>query len=143
MTVEAVTIRKFAAKSQHDRVQRLKHLAVFIGRSPDLATFEDLRRYQLHLATSGAGVPTINQAVSTLRFFFKVTLKRYDIVEHTHFVHEPRKRPVVLDVGEVARLLDALPAPTMAIGIAGSCIRSGVRGRVFNVVDLVNRLVRQ
>jgi hypothetical protein len=34
-------------------------------------------------------VPTLNQAVSTLRFFFRVTLKRYEIVEHTYFVHEP------------------------------------------------------
>lgn len=47
---------------------------------------------------------------STLRFFFKVTLWRGDIVEHTHVIHEPRKLPVVLDVEEVARLLDAAPA---------------------------------
>jgi integrase/recombinase XerD len=44
-----------------------------------------------------------------LRFFFRVTLKRYDIVEHTHFIHEPRKLPVVLSPEEVARLLDAAP----------------------------------
>jgi integrase/recombinase XerD len=63
----------------------------FLGRSPDPASFEDVRRYQLHLAASGVGVPTINQTVSTLRFFFKVTLKRHEIVEHTHVIHEPRK----------------------------------------------------
>jgi len=68
-----------------------------------------VRRYQLHLASSGAGVPTINQAVSTLRFFFKVTLRRHEIIEHTHVVHEPRKLPAVLSVEEVARLLDAAP----------------------------------
>ena len=44
-----------------------------------------------------------------LRFFFRITLKRHDIVEHTHFVHEPRKLPVVLSPEEVARLLDAAP----------------------------------
>jgi integrase len=60
-------------------------------------------------ATSGVGVPTINQTVSTLRSFFKVTLRRHDIVEHTHFIHEPRKLPVVLSPEEVARLLDAAP----------------------------------
>ena len=63
----------------------------------------------LHLAASGVGVPTLNQAVSTLRFFFRVTLKRHDIVEHTDFIHEPRKLPVVLSPEEVARLLDAAP----------------------------------
>jgi integrase/recombinase XerD len=75
-----------------------------------MANFEDLRRYQLHLAASGAGVPTLNQTISTLRFFFKVTLGQPDIVERTAFVHEPSKLPVVLSPEEVARLLDAAPS---------------------------------
>ena len=107
--IEDMTIRKFAPKTQQDYVQRVKNFAVFLGRSPDTASFEDVRRYQLHLASSGVGVPTINQTVSTLRFFFKVTLKRNEIVEHTHVIHEPRKLPVVLSPEEVARLLDAAP----------------------------------
>ena len=89
-------------------MQRVKDFA-FVRRSPDLASFEDVRRYQLHLASRGAGVPTINKTVSTLRFFFKVTLWRHEIVEHTHVIHEPRKLPVVLSVEDVARLLDAAP----------------------------------
>jgi site-specific recombinase XerD len=107
--IEDMTIRKFAPKTQHDYVQRVKNFAAFLGRSPDMATFEDVRRYQLHLAASGVGVPTLNQTVSTLRFFFKVTLRRHEIVEHTHVIHEPRKLPVVLSVEEVARLLNAAP----------------------------------
>ncbi|MGH8735332.1 MAG: tyrosine-type recombinase/integrase, partial [Burkholderiales bacterium] len=71
--------------------------------------FEDVRRYQLHLAASGAGVPTLNQSTATLRFFFRVTLRRHEIVEHTTFIHEPRKLPVVLSPEEVARLLNATP----------------------------------
>jgi site-specific recombinase XerD len=107
--IEDMTIRKFAPKTQHDYLQRVKNFAAFLGRSPDTASFEDVRRYQLHLTTSGVGVPSLNQAVSTLRFFFRVTLKRHDILEHTHFVREPRKLPVVLSPEEVARLLDAAP----------------------------------
>jgi integrase/recombinase XerD len=107
--IEDMTIRKLAPKTQHDYVQRIKNFAAFLGRSPDTATFEDVRRYQLHLAASGVGVPTLNQTVSTLRFFFGVTLRRHEIVEHTHVIHEPRKLPVVLSVEEVARLLDAAP----------------------------------
>ena len=91
--IEDMTIRKFAPKTQHDYLQRVKNFAAFLGRSPDTASFEDVRRYQLHLTTSGVGVPTLNQAVSTLRFFFRVTLKRHDILEHTHFIREPRKLP--------------------------------------------------
>ena len=107
--IEDMTIRKFAPKTQHDYVQRVKNFAAFLGRSPDTASFEDVRRYQLHLVASGVGVPTLNQTVSTLRFFFRITLKRHDILEHTHFIHEPRKLRVVLSPEEVARLLDAAP----------------------------------
>ena len=107
--IEDMTIRKFASKTQHDYVQRVKNFAAFLGRSPDTASFEDVRRYQLHLAASGVGVSTLNQTVSTLRFFFRVTLRRHDIVEHTHFIHEPRKLPVVLRVEEVEWLLAATP----------------------------------
>jgi integrase/recombinase XerD len=107
--IEDMTIRKFAPKTQHDYLQRVKNFAAFRGRSPDTASFEDVRRYQLHLTKSGIGVSTVNQTVSTLRFFFRVTLKRHDILEHTHFIREPRKLPVVLSPEEVARLLDAAP----------------------------------
>ena len=67
--IEDMTIRKLAPKTQHDYVQRVKNFATFLGRSPDTATFEDVRRYQLHLAASGVGVPSLNQTVSTLRSF--------------------------------------------------------------------------
>ena len=107
--IEDMTIRKFAPKTQHDYVQRIKNFTAFLGRSPDTASFEDVRRYQLHLAARGVGVPTLNQTVATLRFFFRVTLKRHEIVEHTTFIHEPRKLPVVLSPEEVARLLNAAP----------------------------------
>jgi integrase/recombinase XerD len=107
--IEDMTIRKFAPRTQHDYVQRVKNFAAFLGRSPDTASFEDVRRYQLHLAASDVGVATINQTISTLRFFFRVTLKRHDIVEHTHFIREPRKLPLVLSPEEVARLLDGAP----------------------------------
>jgi integrase/recombinase XerD len=107
--IEDMTIRKLAPKTQRDYVQRIKNFAAFLGRSPDTATFEDVRLYQLHLATSGVGAPTLNQAVSTLRFFFRVTLRRHDIVEHTHFIHEASRLPAVLSPEEVARLLDAAP----------------------------------
>ena len=92
-----------------------------------------MRRYQLHLTASGVGVPTLNQTVSTLRFFFKVTLRRHDIVEHTHFIHEARKLPVVLSPEEVARLLD--PAPGLKYKAALS-VAYGAGLRAAEVVSL-------
>src|SRR6266581_3789533 len=107
--IEDMTIRKLGRKTQQNYIQIIKKLAAFLARSPDTATFEDLRRFQLHVVASGVGAAAINRHVSALRFFFRVTLKRYAIVEHTHFIHEPCKLPVVLSQQEVARLLDAAP----------------------------------
>jgi integrase/recombinase XerD len=131
--IEDMTIRNFAPKTQHDYLQRVKNFAAFLGRSPDTASFEDVRRYQLHLTASGAGVPTVNQTVSTLRFFFKVTLGRGEIVNHTHFVREPRKLPVVLSPEEVARLLDAAPGLKYKAALS---VAYGAGLRVSEVVAL-------
>jgi integrase/recombinase XerD len=107
--IEDMTIRNLAPKTQQGYIRAVKNFAAFLGRSPNTASFEDVRRYQLHLAMSGVGVPTLNHTVATLRFFFKVTLGRSEIDNHTQFVHKPRKLPVVLSPQEVARLLAAAP----------------------------------
>src|SRR3984957_2433846 len=62
---------------------------------PDTATSEDLRRFQLHLATQQTGAPTINSAIAALRFFFNVTLERTDHAPHLTTVHKPSRAPVV------------------------------------------------
>jgi integrase/recombinase XerD len=131
--IEDMTIRKLASKTQRDYVQRVKDFAAFLGRSPDTASFEDVRRYQLHLAASGAGVSTLNQSTATLRFFFRVTLGRGDIVNHTQFVHEPRKLPVVLSPEEMARFLDAAPGLKYKAALS---VAYGAGLRVSEVVAL-------
>jgi integrase/recombinase XerD len=73
----------FAPKAQHDYLQMVKNFTAYLGRSPDTASSGDVQRHQLHLTASSVGVPTVNQTVSTPRFFFKVTLGRPDLVECT------------------------------------------------------------
>jgi integrase/recombinase XerD len=107
--IEDMTIRKLAPRTQQGYIRTIRNFAVFLGRSPDTASAEDIRRFQLHLAENGARPPILNHTVSALRFFFKVTLKRHDIIEHTTFIRQPRKLPVVLSPEEVARLLNAAP----------------------------------
>jgi integrase/recombinase XerD len=107
--IEDMAMRKFAAKTQHDYVQRVKEFATFLGRSPRAAEAEDVRRFQLHLTAKGAGTPTINATVSALRFFFTVTLNRADLARPLSSIHQPRKIPVVLSPEEVARFLEAAP----------------------------------
>ncbi|CAL4869974.1 hypothetical protein MMA231_04272 (plasmid) [Asticcacaulis sp. MM231] len=64
--IEEMTIRQFSPKVQKDYLRHVKNFAVFLGRSPDKADFEDIRRYQLHLSTSGLGVPSRNIAMTAL-----------------------------------------------------------------------------
>ena len=105
--IDDMTIRKMASKTQAAYIRAVKNLTIFLGRSPDTASSEDLRRFQLHLASSGVSAPTQNATVTALRFFFAVTLGRRGATDHLPFVRQPRKLPVVLSLDEVARLLDA------------------------------------
>ncbi len=107
--IDDMTIRKMASKTQVAYIRAVKNLTVFLGRSPDTASSEDLRRFQLHLASSGVSAPTQNATVTALRFFFAVTLGRRGATDHLPFVREPRRLPVILSPAEVARLLDAAP----------------------------------
>jgi site-specific recombinase XerD len=107
--IEDMTIRKLSPKTQQGYVRIIRDFAAFLNRSPDTASLEDVRRFQLHLVTRGAHIAVLNHTVAALRFLFRVTLRRPDIIDYTTFVHEPRKLPVVLSPEEVARLLDAAP----------------------------------
>src|SRR5215475_4464350 len=71
--IEDMTVRKFSDKARHDYIRCIESFAKFLGRSPDTATAEDLRRYQVHQTESGIH-PAMNSSTSALRFFFKVTL---------------------------------------------------------------------
>jgi integrase/recombinase XerD len=107
--IEDMTIRKFAPRTQEGYIRAVRSFSAFLGASPDTASSEDVRRYQLHLVSSGAGAPTINHSLTALRFLFMVTLRKPDLVLHMPFVREPRRLPVVLSPEEVARLLEAAP----------------------------------
>jgi integrase/recombinase XerD len=128
-----MTIRKLAPKTQHDYVQRVKNFTAFLGRSPATASTEDVRRYQLHLASSGARTPKINGMVSALRFFFDVTLDRADIAKHLSVIYEPRKMPVVMSTEEVRRLLEAAPGLKYKAALS---VAYGAGLRVSEVVSL-------
>src|SRR5674476_767061 len=107
--IEDMTIRNFGPKTQHDYVRSVRNLTVFLGRSPDTASNEDVRRFQLHLASDGISAASMNSTVSGLRFFFRVTLGRSNIASHLPFVRQPHKLPIVLSPEEVSRFLEAAP----------------------------------
>jgi integrase/recombinase XerD len=109
--IEDMTLRKLAPKTQSKYIRAVVNFTRFLGRSPDTATAEDLRRYQLHLVDSGMSNIMLNATITALRFFFAVTLDRPEAMAKMSPVREPRKLPVVLSREEVARLIEAAGTP--------------------------------
>lgn len=85
--IEDMLVRNFVEKTRSDYILHVRTFTAFLGRSPDTASPEDLRRFQLHQAETGVRPPTINSSVSALRFFFTVTLDRAAMGRHLTFVH--------------------------------------------------------
>jgi hypothetical protein len=131
--IEDMSMRGFKEDTRRDYVRHVRAFAAFIGRSPDTATAEELRLFQLHQTQSGLQPPTINGAVSALRFFFTVTLDRPDLARRLTVVPYPRRIPIVLSVEEVTLLLHAASAPKYKAAFATAY---GAGLRVSEVVAL-------
>ena len=106
-----MTVRSFSDKTQHDYIRHIETFARFLGRSPDTANGDDIRRFQLLQVEQGAQPPKMNTQASALRFFFTITLGRADLAHQLARTHYPRKLPRVLAREQVARLIEARPAP--------------------------------
>ena len=102
-----MNMRRFSRETQRNYLRDIGRLATFLGRSPDTATADDLRRFQIEQQEDGVPVPTMNSIVSALRFFFTHTLDRPDLARRLVRLAHPRNLPVVLSRDEVARLLNA------------------------------------
>ena len=105
--IDDMRMRKLAPKTQNGYVRAVREFARFLGRSPDSASDEDLRRYQLHLVDQGVSAITINATLTGLKFFFETTLKRVELMARMSRVRVDRKLPVVISRAEAARLIAA------------------------------------
>ncbi len=105
--IEDMNLRRFSQDTQRDYIRDVGRFATFLGRSPDTATAEDIRRFQVEQRESGVPAPTMNSIVSALRFLFTHTVDRPDLARKLVRIHHPRKLPVVLSRDEVSRLLNA------------------------------------
>ena len=105
--IDDMTLRRFSRATQRNYLRDVGRLATFLRRSPDTATDDDLRRFQIAQQEVGLGVPTMNAIVSALRFFFVHTVNRPDLARRLVRLQHPRALPDVLSADEVGRLLDA------------------------------------
>jgi integrase/recombinase XerD len=133
--IEDMRIRGMGDKAQQAHIRAIKDFARFLKRSPDTATPDDLRAYQLHMTTAGVTAPTFNARIVALRFFFGTTCGREDMKRYMQFRRQPQKLPVVLSVEEVSDLLMAAPGPGLKYRAALS-ISYGAGLRASEVCNL-------
>ena len=107
--LQGMTMRGFGAHTQKDYIRHVRSFAAFLGRPPDTATIEDLRRFQIDPHERAVGLATINGAVSAPRFLLGITLKRLEMALGLVVARYAPKLRAVLSVEETARLLKAPP----------------------------------
>src|SRR5437764_6389201 len=102
--IEDMNARKLGAHSQRSHISSCKRFAAFLKRSPDMATAEDIRRFQLHLAETGMSICNRNRIMTGLKFLLRVTLRRLDLASEIYHIREPQKIPLVMSPDETRRL---------------------------------------
>jgi len=144
--IEDMNARHFGEKAQKDYIRCVKNLTVFLGRPPETADIEDLRRFRLHLIDSSLSASSVNAAMQALRFFFSITLDKPGLLKALFRVQAPQKLPTVLTQEEVARLLDSASCAKhkAALSVAyGAGLRaSEVVSLKVSDVDSVRMLLR-
>lgn len=107
--IEDMTIRNLSPATQQSYIREIAKFSRYFGKSPAQLGLEEVRSYQVHLASQRIAWATLNHAVCALRFFYGVTLGRTDLPELIPYARNPRKLPVVLSREEVVRFLEAVP----------------------------------
>src|SRR5215471_1929478 len=98
--IEDMTARKLGRHSQRSHIRSCRRFAAFLKRSPDTATADDVRRFQLHLVEAGLGIS--NRIMTGVKFLFRVTLRRHDLAAEIYHLKE-QKLPLILSPNEAER----------------------------------------
>src|SRR6266540_5246377 len=144
--IEDMNARKLCAGTQRGHISNCKRFTAFLKRSPDTATREDIRRFQLHLAETGVSICTRNRIMTGLRFLFRVTLRRLDLAAEVYHIREPQKIPLVMNADETKRLLAVASSLKARILLSlgyGCGLRAGevVRLKVKHI-DSAQKIIR-
>jgi len=144
--IEDMNSRKLGAHTQKGHIYSCKRFAAFLQRSPDTATAEDIRLFQLHLAETGVSIGNRNRIMTGVRFLSRVTLRRLDLAAEIYHIREPQKIPLVMSADETRRLLavaSSLKARVLLSLGYGCGLRAGevVRLKVKHI-DSAQRIIR-
>jgi integrase/recombinase XerD len=103
--IEDIQARQLSVATERSHIHSCKRFAAFLGRSPDTATTDDIRRFQLHLSKEGLSICNRNRVMSGVKFLVRVTLRRLDLANEIYHLREPQKIPLVMNQDEAKRLL--------------------------------------
>src|SRR5450432_1841796 len=126
--IEDMAARKLNPHTQRSHIQSCKRFAAWLKRSPDTATPDEVRGFQLHLIESGTSICNRNRIMTGVRFLFRVTLRRHDLAAEVWHIKEPERLPPVLSPEEVKRVLTlatSLKARAMLTLAYGCGLRAG------------------
>ena len=144
--IEDMNARKLCAGTQRGHIRSCKRFAAFLKRSPDTATAEDIRRFQLHLAETGVSIGNRNRVMTGLRFLLRVTLRRLDLAAEIYHLREPQKIPLVMSPDEIKRLLAVARNPKVRVlfglGYGGGLRASEVVRLKVKDIDCAQNIIR-
>lgn len=138
--------RNLGPASQTSHLRACKRFAAWLGRSPETATPDDVKGFQQYLVESGTSICTRNQTMTGVKFLFRITMRRHDLVAEIFHLKEPVKVPLVLSQQEIKRILTMAPSPKarVMLSLAYGCgMRAGevVRLRVGDI-DSAQKIIR-
>ena len=109
--IEDMMVRNFAPATQSTYVSQISMFARYFDRSPELLGPEEIRCYQVYLATEKKLAPSsISTAVAALRFLYNETLHKHWVLEEVlPAPHIPHSLPVVLSPEQVLQFLEGVP----------------------------------
>jgi integrase/recombinase XerD len=116
--IEDMTARKLGRHSQRSHIHSCIRFAAFLGRSPERATADDIRGFQLFLIENGLSICNRNRLMTGVRFLLRVTLRRLDLAAEVYHIKEPQKIPLVMSPFEVKRLLAMAKNPKVRVLLA-------------------------
>ena len=143
---EDMTARNLGPHSRRNYLNSCTRFAAFLGRSPDTATADDIRRFQLFLIESGASIVNRNRIMTGVKFLLRVTLRQHDLAAEIYHLKEPQKVPLVMSRDEIKRLLAMTASIKMRVMLSlayGCGLRTGevVRLRVGDI-DSAQNIIR-
>lgn len=144
--IEDMAARNLGRHSQRSHIHSCKRFAAWLKRSPETATADDVRLFQLHLIESGASICNRNRIMTGVKFLLKVTMRRHDLAAEIYHLGEPKKVPLVLAADEVKRILVCAPSvkAKVMLSISYGCgLRAGevVRLKVGDI-DSAQMIIR-